>query len=151
MAEFAGCQPGHSVSKSETMQKYLGILTVFGFVVFGGIISPDPAHAVQFVCNVQKIPPIGVPVKADQFIKDFMFDSADVPSEASVHFESLRVSLQSNGKVITMKLSDSKRESVASISSFESEVRTRIGEEAEAFCFAEDLLGGAVPVEGALR
>jgi SH3-like domain-containing protein len=102
-----------------------------------------PASAAVFTCSIQKVPPIGFALE----FKTFTFDTADVPAEKVVNFQNLRLTLQSDGKWVEMRVSNTKREVVTAIPSYESEIYLQLDEDAVGTCATEDAAKGAIPLD----
>lgn len=124
-----------------------GVLSVtVGLFAVGTLLAPRPAAAGKYLCSLVKLPPIGKSMRPEDFIKSFTLDTADVPANVTTIYKGLHVSVHSDGKVTTMKLSDGKRQSVVSAAANAPEVRAHIAETAEAYCISRNVLDHAIPV-----
>jgi hypothetical protein len=118
------------------------------FIMMAGILLlSNPTFAAVFTCNLQKIPPVGVTSDPSSWIRVFTFDTADVPANKTVTFKDLSLSLHSDGRRIRMKVSNSRNESVSSVSSYESEISVQVNEDAVGICLTEDVTKGAISVD----
>ncbi|MCM0604507.1 MAG: hypothetical protein KA715_00280 [Xanthomonadaceae bacterium] len=105
------------------------------------------ASATVYKCNLQKVPPLGIEVAAEKYIKVFTFDTADVPAEKEITFDRLKLSLYSDGYRIQMKISNSIHESLSSFSSRESELYMQLDSDAVGICLTDDATKDAVSIE----
>jgi hypothetical protein len=122
-------------------------LTLIFFASVSLSVSSVSASAAIFGCNLLKLPAIGQIIEPARDIKEFAFDTAEVPSHKAVDFRGFRLDLNSDGKRIKMELSSTDGKAEATLPSYGDELSLQLAEDATAICITSEATKGATPAE----